>query len=160
MGNDGGRLQIHVWKTYMTESEELKKNTEIQRTEQIYKEMNEYLDDLTARILYTMKRDFEAWVIYIVVWLSWVAIGFFMPSLDQMFNLFFLFALVYQFYRTNERISASAEFRGAIKTLRIMGMIPPRADPVENKKHFWEEGKELVRAWMTKKEKVRGEAYA
>lgn len=144
----------------MTEEEELKKNTELQKIKQTYDEMNAYLDELTARILYTMRRDFEAWVIYIIVWMTWVAVGFFAPSLDQLFNMFFLFALVYQFYRTNERVSASAEFRGAIKTLRIMGMIPPRADPVQNKKHFWVEGKELVKAWMNKKQKVQGEVYA
>lgn len=144
----------------MTEEEQLKKNTEIQRIDQVYKELNEYVDELSARIVYTMKRDLEAWFIYLVTWVIWVSSNFWAPDLNNVFNMLFFLALIYQFYRTNERIAAGAEFRGAIKTLRLLGMIPPRGERNENKRHFWEEGKEMVKTWMKKKEKVQGEAFA
>lgn len=144
----------------MTEEEQLKKNTEQQKAEQLYKEVNAYVDELSERILYTMRRDLEAWFIYLAAWVIWVSSNFWAPGLENTFNMIFFVALIYQFYRTNERIAASAEFRGAIKMLRLLGMIPPRGERNANKVHFWVEGKEMIKAWMTKKEKVQKEAFA
>ncbi len=144
----------------MTEEEELKQNTEIQKARQTFKEINDYLHELIVRMEFTSKRSFEAWIIYMVAWFIWVISGFFAVDLNNIFTMIFFFALVYQFYRSNELAHANAEFRGAVKILRIVGMLPPPADPVQNKVHFWEEGKELVRAWMNKKQKVQGEVYA
>lgn len=144
----------------MTESEELKKNTEHQKAMQQMQAISAYLDTLLEEIDRTSKRAADSNIIYLVVWLCWVAVGFFAQWADNMFQLFFVAALCYDFYRSIQRARAFAEFRGAVKILELLGMIPPRGERDESKSKFWEEGVAIVKGWFTKKETAKKEAYA
>ena len=73
----------------------------------------------------------------------------------------FIIALIYTTYTTNRRMAKYAEFIGAIKILRILGMLPPISGEQESKKRdVWSEGKELVRSWTRRKETARKEVFA
>lgn len=144
----------------ITEEEQLKKNTEHQKAMQQMQAISAYLDSLMTKIEETSKRAADANIIYVVVWVCWLVAGFFGRWADDMFQLFFVAALCYDFYRTILRARAYAEFRGAVKMLELLGMIPPPGERDEGKSKFWEEGVAIVKGWFTKKEAAKKEAYA
>lgn len=144
----------------MTEEDQLKQNTDHQRAEQEFKEIQDYLHSLVIDMEIAAKKSQWSSIIYIAAWLAWVIIPIFIKQLEGLFMIGFIAAMAYDFFRNAQRIRAHSEFKGAVKILRILGMLPPPGDKAENKSHFWEEGVAIVKGWFTKKEKAKKEAYA
>ncbi len=146
----------------MSESEDLKASAERTKSLDKVRAMSEYLDRLTDRIDKAFARERDSMIIYWIVWFCWIAAGFISKEVNSLFELFFIGALIYSGLRTTERARAVGEFRGAIKTLEILGMIPPKGsgEREEKKKHFWEEGIDMVKSWSKKKAEKQEEAYA
>lgn len=146
----------------MSESEDLKKSAERIKSQETLDAMSKYLDKVIARVDETMAREKDSMIIYWIVWACWITVGYFSKTGNSLFEMFFIFALIYNALRQSLRARAFGEFKGCVKTLEILGMIPPigpRGDR-EKKKQVWSEGIEIVKGWLKKKEKVQDEAYA
>lgn len=145
----------------MTESEELKQSAEHQRVIDQFKAVNSYLDKLGAQILDHSKQSDRAWLIYMVVGAAWILAGIWNPTAGDIGNVGFLLSLMYAYYRSSLLIGAYAEFKGAIKMLELLGMIPPfdEGDREVKRAPFWAKGRAIVKKWATQKAKAK-EVYA
>lgn len=141
----------------MTESEDLKASAERMRQKEKVAEMEKYIDILIARVETTLKRDRDAIILYTIIWACWVLSSILVPAFSTLFETFFICGLIYSGVRTAQRARAFGEFRGCIKTLEILGMIPPISPKgdTENKKQVWSEGADIVKGWFTKKKKMQ-----
>lgn len=145
----------------MTEMEELENNAKLSKWKQTVGEASAYLDRLTDAIDVARRQHNWSFGIYIVVWLSWVAAGFWSPEIDHAMETVFLFALIYDGFRFARLQAATAEFLGAIRMLKILGMIPPDRDEGEKKKRrTMSEFFDMVKGWAIKKQKAQEEVYA
>lgn len=145
----------------MTEQEQLEQNTHHQKIRQQMSDVSAYLDRLTAGIDLAFKKEKDAFIIQMFVWVAWVAVGFFSPAGNALFSLFFMMSIFYVSHRSVQRSRLFGEFKGAIKMLELLGMIPPMGSGSESKKkRLWSEGADMVRGWFKKKEKAQDEAYA
>ncbi len=146
----------------MSESEDLKASAERMRQKEKVEAISKYLDTLIDHVEVAFKKERDAFIIYMIVWAAWVVVGFFNRTASDLFEMFFIIALIYSSTRTAIRAKVHGEFKGCVKTLKILGMIPPLESPgdTENKKAVWSEGLDIVKGWMKKKEKAQDEAYA
>jgi hypothetical protein len=144
----------------MTEGEELKKNTEAQKTQQIVKEMSDYMDYLTYRIEVARRHKRNSSIMYLIVWFTWIFAPIWLGH-GGLFTILFFFALVIDCTFTSLLAEAKAEFKGMINTLRILGYISSDHDGERSrKKRFWEKGVEMVKSWATKKKKLQDKVFA
>lgn len=145
----------------MTESEELKQNAERQRVLDQFKAVNTYLDSLAVQILDHTKKSDRAWLIYLVVGATWILAGIWNPTAGDIGNVAFLLSLMYAYYRSVLLIGAYAEFKGAIKILELLGMIPPSDEGEREVKRapFWAKGRAIVKKWKIQKAKAIEGAY-
>lgn len=146
----------------MTESDELKKNIEQEKLKQMVDRMSLYLDELSETIQEAKRLHDKSKIIYLIAWLAWVASSILSREFYQIFTLIFIFALIYDQFRYSQMMGAVKEFRGAVKTLEILGYIRPREDDGETstKKRFWEKGADLVKSWTAKKKKVQDKVFS
>lgn len=144
----------------MTESEQLKKNTDEQKAKQVVDELGAYLDLLGYNLKRSIKRHMVSSVIYLIAWMGWILGGFFFWG-NWIFTPIFIVALINDQVCFAMMQKAQGEFRGCIETLRILGYIDPNAGKGESSKEkgVWEKGAEIVRGWMTKKEKSQSEVF-
>lgn len=139
-----------------------KKNAEIQRVRQQIKDVGDYLDGLVVKILEAEKQNNIAWLIYAVVCVTWIFAAIWGPVLEEVGHLCFFVAIMYAYYRQSRLAEVKGEFRGGLKVLELLGMIPPLdGDSQREAKRapFWAKGKEMVQSWAKQKEKAR-EVYA
>ncbi len=146
----------------MSESEDLKASADRIRSQEKVAAMSAYIDILISRSEEAVKRDRDAFIIYNIVWICWVLSNVLNTGFGSLFEIFFVMALIYSSLRQVIRARANGEFKGCIKTLEILGMIPPIDPPgdTENKKQVWSEGVDIVKGWFKKKEKAQEDAYA
>lgn len=147
----------------MSETEELKKNTENSYRVQVYKELNAYLDSLSAEIDEALKRDREGLWVYTGCWLVWIA-----SSVLDAYGLFYHLGLVgfffgwgYSNYRSRVLSRALGKWRGAMDVLEILGIVSKRPPTVNRKKRkSISEFFDTVKNWAIKKKQAQDKVYA
>lgn len=145
----------------MSETEDLKKATAESKFRQQMDSVSAYLDTLTLKIKETEKQHRISSLIYLGVWIAWVASSFAPDNIHYIFTMAFIFALIYDQTRFTRMMRAYSEFRGCIETLRLLGYLPPAAPDGEKKKRkLVSEFREMVKGWAIKKQKARDAVYA
>lgn len=144
----------------MSEMDDLKRETEASKVRATYAELQKYLDEVILEIEAAQKKYRVSSIIYLIAWALWVASSFAPEVLHTLATTLFIFALIYDQFRLARKIDAQAEFRGAMRILRILGYVPPRDEPgVKNKKKVLSQFREMVMDWATKKQKARDAVY-
>lgn len=144
----------------MSEMDDLKMEAEASKVRAQFSQINEYLDGVILKINETEKRHKISSLIYLVVWLSWVASSFLPDNIHYVFTMAFIFALIHDQFCFTKMMRAYAQFRGAVDILRILGYVPPREEEgVKKKRKILSEFREMVKGWAIKKQKARDSLY-
>jgi hypothetical protein len=146
----------------MTEQEELKKGVLESKFRQQVEALGEYLDELTDAINLAQNKYRISSVIYLIVAVIWIVSGVvFDDSAHAWFTLAFIAVLIYDNFRFVELMKARSEFRGCIKTLEILGMIPPsKPDGEKKKRKILSEFRDMVKGWAIKKKEAQDKVFA
>lgn len=146
----------------MTEKEQLEQGMLESKFRQQVKALGEYLDELTDAIDLAQKKYRVSSVIYLIVALVWIGSGVvFDDSVHEWFTLAYIAALIYDHFRFTKLMKAHSEFRGCIKTLEILGMIPPsKPDGEKKKRKILSEFRDMVKGWAIKKKEAQDKVFA
>lgn len=147
----------------MTEHEELKKNADESFLKQRNTELNAYMDLLHDNIGLALKKTKESLVILMVVWVALMASSFSgIGFLHTIVFVSYILAFAHVIYRDRKAVQAVTELKGALKILRILGLIDYDWDSLgsRRKRRTLMELVDVVKGWAVKKQKAQEEVYA
>lgn len=146
----------------MSEQKELQKGVAESKVRTRVEELSKYLDGMSVKIEEAIAREKGSWLIYGVGWGSWLAVGFLRdPSANNLMELIFIMTIFYQGYCRQRTAGLIGEFMGAIRTLEILGFLPPTISRGNRKKkRLWSEGADLVKRWAASKKMTQEKVYA
>lgn len=147
----------------MTEHEELKKNAEMSRLKQRDKELNDYMDLLHTNIQRELKKTRDSLGILLGAWAAMIVSDFVGNGYIQLgFFFIYLCALAWMLYRDRKAVQAVSELKGALKILRILGLIDYDWDSLgsRRKRKTLMDLVEVVKSWAVKKQKAQEEVYS
>lgn len=147
----------------MTETEQLQENARKSLVESRYKELNEYMDSLHIRMEAHFKEMKQTLYLMVATWIVWMAVGFLdnLPLHLAAFSLYFASFLFMQ-WRERKMQKTAGELRGALKVMRILGMIDFDWDSIGSKKKrkILSEYADMVKGWFTEKKKAQDKVYS
>lgn len=150
----------------MTEKEELEKGVAESKANQIVQSVNEYLDRLAEKLhdelVFSSRADL-GFMVTIVAQMSLNLLMFTLDTPDDMaiicraiVQLIVIFAIARSWLASRAWSNTHSEFAGALHTLKLLGMIPPRdAERRRQKQPLWEKGIALVESWAKAKKEVK-----
>lgn len=146
----------------MTETEQLKKETERQYAKQRTDELITYIETLNRAVDVRRTKLLKATGVFVLAWVVWIGSGVLVGGATAFgigFALYFM-ALFYTHYHDKQYEKAKSELYGAWRVLEILGMAETRNHWRRKKRRSWKEGADIVRSWFKKKKQAQQGAYA
>ncbi len=146
----------------MTETEQLKKNADDALVKQRYREVSAYLDVLLKRMEHCVKWSMISSLAYMGAWVAWVILDLAFPWGKGWWFIIWVAGLIWQQIWDVRLASVRGKLDGAFKVLELLGLVPPASegDSRKKKKRFWEEARQIVKEWASKKKAAQDKAYA
>lgn len=155
----------------MSEMEDLKNGVAESKARQQVDALNTYMGILIEEKNRSLLRSLRADALFMFSICGWFAITLttqWMHSSEAMTSfatqaayLVEMLSIAHSWFWTRSWGNAEAELKGCIKTLVILGMLPPReANRTRQKRPVFERGVELVKKWTAQKKKAQEGLFA